>query len=147
MFETRSSSKSRSPKPKRSAFKPEDRARRARRGKHRRGTRCPYPENEIRRDQRPARFATEESPASATCLTLDDLRTSNPEFYTTIKNSQVKKDMDAFQYVTATLDQHEGNWLVKIDRERSRRSGELHRHRHGCVASAVGREVHARSST
>ena len=47
--------------------------------------------------------------------TLDDLRTSNPELYTTIKNSQVKKDMDAFQYVTATLDQHEGNWLVKID--------------------------------
>ena len=49
--------------------------------------------------------------------TLDDLRTSDPALYAEIKNSQVKKDMDAFQYVTATLDQHEANWLVKVDKD------------------------------
>jgi hypothetical protein len=46
---------------------------------------------------------------------LFDLRTSNPKLHGEIMASQAKKDMDAFQYLIAGMDAHEGNYLVKID--------------------------------
>jgi hypothetical protein len=46
---------------------------------------------------------------------LFDLRTSNPKLHGEIMASQAKKDLDAFQYLIAGMDAHEGNYLVKID--------------------------------
>jgi Domain of unknown function (DUF4157) len=46
---------------------------------------------------------------------LVELRTTNPSLHAEVMASQAKKDLDAFQYLIAGLDAHEGNYLVKVD--------------------------------